>query len=100
MSPLTTNLELDVDLNSTILDFKKTLQAAFEGSPSPDQQRLVYAGALCKDDSAHIKDILPKVLEQGTRYTFFLALKAGATQPPVNLPATSTSSVRGATDAL
>ncbi len=35
-----TSLELDLDLKSTILDFKKTLQAAFEGSPSPDQQRV------------------------------------------------------------
>lgn len=47
-----------LETTSTIGDLKRLLQEAFAGKPAPNQQRLIFRGKLCGDDTQQLGHVL------------------------------------------
>ena len=48
----------EVPLALTVGELKTQIESEYEGNPPPNTQRIVYAGALLRDESAGLADVV------------------------------------------
>lgn len=53
-----TTIELALPVTEALSSVKKAIREQFDEHPAPDQQRLIYLGKVCSNDSVPLKDLL------------------------------------------
>ena len=53
-----TSVQLHVPVTAALGSLKEAIREHFEERPAPDQQRLIYLGKVCTNDSIPLRDIL------------------------------------------
>jgi len=80
------DLELDCDLDWTVLKVKSEISTKYPGHPSPQSQKLVYAGKLLSDDETRLVELL-RLDDDCPVYTVHIVCKgqqAGRTASPAD----------------
>eukprot|EP00873_Tetraselmis_striata_P044659 jgi/Tetstr1/464923/TSEL_009657.t1 len=74
---------------ASVLALKEALQAAYEGSPRPEEQTLIYAGRVLKDGAMLLSDILKTQVDPDAPHTMHLVIKpqpVASGTPPAPTP--------------
>lgn len=79
----------EVPLALTVGELKTQIESEYEGNPPPNTQRIVYAGALLRDESAGLADVVKASDLEQAAVVFHLVLPAEAsstTSTPASTP--------------
>jgi hypothetical protein len=68
----------EVPLALTVGELKTQIESEYEGNPPPNTQRIVYAGALLRDESAGLADVVKASDLEQAAVVFHLVLPAEA----------------------
>lgn len=63
-----TTIELALPVTEALSSVKKAIREQFDEHPAPDQQRLIYLGKVCSNDSLPLKDLLSQSRVSGEAY--------------------------------
>ena len=87
----------EVPLALTVGELKARIESEYEGNPPPNTQRIVYAGALLRDESAGLADVVKASDLEAGAVVFHLVLPAEASSTastPASTPGATPASAR------
>ena len=91
----------EVPLALTVGELKTQIESEYEGNPPPNTQRIVYAGALLRDESAGLADVVKASDLEQAAVVFHLVLPAEAsstTSTPASTPGVTPVQSAGQSD--